>query len=58
MEIPEIERNWEEEYKDLLFHPDFDIDELRNPDRRWVLSIDLSEGGGKRTPERFLDQSR
>ena len=45
-DIPEVERNWEDEYKDLLFHPDFDVDELRNPDKRWVLSIDLSEGGG------------
>ena len=45
-DIPEIERNWEEEYKDLLFNPDFDVDELRNPEKRWVLSIDLSEGGG------------
>lgn len=45
-DIPEIEKNWEEEYKDLLFHPDFDVDELRDPDRKWVMSIDLSEGGG------------
>lgn len=45
-DIPEVEMNWEEEYKDLLFHPDFDVDELRNPNNKWVLSIDLSEGGG------------
>jgi hypothetical protein len=45
-ELPEVEKNWEEEYKELKFHPDFDVDELRNPEKRWVLSIDLSEGGG------------
>ena len=45
-ELIEIERNWEEEYKDLLFHPDFDVEEFKNPDKKWVLSIDLSEGGG------------
>ena len=45
-DIPEVERNWEEEYKDLLFSPNFDVDDLRNKDKRWVLSIDLSEGGG------------
>ena len=45
-DIPEVERNWEDEYKDLLFHPDFDVDEFRNKDNRWVLSIDLSEGSG------------
>ena len=45
-DIPEVERNWEDEYKDLKFHPEFDVDEFRNKDKRWVLSIDLSEGGG------------
>ena len=45
-ELIEIERNWEEEYKDLLFHPNFDVEDLKNSDRKWVLSIDLSEGGG------------
>ena len=45
-DIPEVEKNWEEEYKDLLFNPDFDVDDLRDKDKRWVLSIDLSEGGG------------
>ena len=45
-DIPEVEKNWEEEYRDLLFHPDFDVDEFRDPNKRWVLSIDLSEGGG------------
>ena len=42
----EFERNWEEEYRDFLFHPDFDIEDLKDKDKRWVLSIDLSEGGG------------
>ena len=45
-DLLEVEKNWEEEYRDLLFHPDFDIDDLKNPEKRWVLSIDLSEGGG------------
>ena len=44
--IPEIEMNWEDEYSDFLFHPDFDINELRDKNKRWALSIDLSEGGG------------
>ena len=42
----EFERNWEEEYRDFLFHPDFDIEDLKDKEKRWVLSIDLSEGGG------------
>jgi hypothetical protein len=45
-DLLELERNWEEEYRDLLFHPDFDIEDLKNKEKRWVLSIDLSEGGG------------
>lgn len=45
-ELTEIEKNWEPEYVDLLFHPDFDLEEFKNPDKRWVMSIDLSEGGG------------
>ena len=45
-DIPEVEKNWEEEYRDLLFHPDFDVEEFRDPNKRWVLSIDLAEGGG------------
>lgn len=42
----EVERDWEDEYRDLLFHPDFEVGELYNPKNKWVLSIDLSEGGG------------
>ena len=45
-DLLELERNWEEEYRDLLFHPDFDVEDLKNKEKRWVLSIDLSEGGG------------
>ena len=45
-DIFEFERNWEEEYRDFLFHPDFDIEDLKDNEKRWVLSIDLSEGGG------------
>ena len=42
----EVERDWEDEYRDLLFHPDFEVEELYKPKNKWVLSIDLSEGGG------------
>ena len=45
-ELVEIEKNWDDEYVNLLFHPDFDIKEFSNPTKRWVMSIDLSEGGG------------
>ena len=45
-ELIELEKNWEEEFVDLLFHPDFDVERLKSKDERWVMSIDLSEGGG------------
>lgn len=45
-EIPQIEKYWEDEYIDLLFHPDFDITELMDEKKKWVISVDLSEGGG------------
>ena len=45
-ELVELERNWEDEFENLLFKPDFNVEELKNPDKRWVMSIDLAEGGG------------
>ena len=45
-DLIELERNWEDEYVDLLFHPDFNVEDLKNPNKRWVMSLDLSEGGG------------
>lgn len=45
-ELAELERFWEEEYSDLTFHPDFNVEDFKNPSKRWVMSIDLSEGGG------------
>lgn len=45
-EIPELDKYWEDEYYNLLFHPDFNINDFRNPNKWWVFSIDLSEGGG------------
>lgn len=45
-ELVELEKYWEDEYVDLLFHPDFNVEEFKDPNKRWVLSVDLSEGGG------------
>lgn len=44
--IPELEKDWESEFYNLLFHPDFDIEEFKDKTKMWVMSIDLSEGGG------------
>lgn len=45
-EIQELNKYWEDDYYNLLFHPDFDINDFRNENKKWILSIDLSEGGG------------
>ena len=45
-DIAELDKYWEDEYYNLIFHPDFDIDTLRDENEKWILSIDLSEGGG------------
>ena len=45
-EIIELEKRWEEEFEYLLFHPDFDVEEFRDTTKRWVISVDLAEGGG------------
>lgn len=44
--IPELEMNWDEEWSNLKWHPDFDVSDLKNPKYCWVMSIDLAEGGG------------
>lgn len=30
----------------LTFHPDFDINDLRDPNKRFIIAFDLAEGGG------------
>lgn len=45
-EIVEIEKNWNEEFVNLKWHPDFNVEDLKNEKYTWVISIDLSEGGG------------
>lgn len=45
-DIVSIESNWEDEFENLLWHPDFDVEELINPDNRFVIGVDLAEGGG------------
>jgi hypothetical protein len=45
-EIVELEKNWDEEFKNLKWKPDFDLEDLRNPRYLWVMAIDLAEGGG------------
>ena len=42
----ELDKIWDDEYNNLAFHPDFDINEFNDQSKRWVLSIDLAEGGG------------
>lgn len=45
-EIVELNKYWEDDYYNLLFHPDFDLNDFKNVDKKWIMSIDLSEGGG------------
>ena len=42
----EIEKNWDPEFDDLLFHPYFDPETFRDGNKRWVMSLDLAEGSG------------
>ena len=42
----EIEKNWDPEFDDLVFHPEFDVESFRDKNKRWVMSLDLSEGSG------------
>lgn len=41
-----LDKDWDDEFENLLFHPEFDTEELKNDRNRWVISIDLAEGGG------------
>lgn len=45
-EIVEVEKSWCDEFRDLKWHPDFNVLDLKDPKHMWVLSIDLAEGGG------------
>ena len=45
-EIVELEKNWNEEFRNLKWRPDFDLEDLKNPKYLWAMSIDLAEGGG------------
>ncbi len=45
-ELIELEKYWDDEFKNLMFHPDFNVEDLKNPDYLWAMSIDLAEGGG------------
>lgn len=45
-ELVEVEKIWDDEYVNLLFDPNFDVEEFNDPSKRWIMSIDLAEGGG------------
>lgn len=45
-ELAELEKNWDEEFRNLKWNPDFDVEDLRNNKFFWGMSIDLAEGGG------------
>ena len=45
-ELVELEKNWDEEFRNLKWHPGFDVEDLKNPKYMWAMSIDLAEGGG------------
>jgi hypothetical protein len=44
--LVEIEKNWDPEFDDLVFHPDFDPESFKDNNKRWILSLDLAEGSG------------
>lgn len=41
-----LDKDWDDEFSNLLFHPDFEPDDFKDDKNRWVFSIDLAEGGG------------
>lgn len=41
-----LDKDWDDEFENLKFHPDFDPQDFKDNKNRWVLSIDLAEGGG------------
>jgi len=44
-EVPELDEEGLD-YKGLLWHPDFDLDEVGDEENYWVFSIDIAEGTG------------
>lgn len=45
--IPQIDDNFEEDFRNLLWAKDFNIESIFNRDKRFLISCDLAEGGGK-----------
>lgn len=45
-EIGALDMNWEDDWKKLIWHPDFNIIETKNKENHFVISMDLAEGGG------------
>lgn len=45
LEMPELAEE-SLDYKDLLWHPDFDIEEVREQHNYWLFSVDIAEGNG------------
>ena len=45
LEMPELAEE-SLDYKDLLWHPDFDIEEAKEQHNYWLFSVDIAEGNG------------
>lgn len=45
LEMPELTEE-SLDYKDLLWHPDFDIEEAKEHHNYWLFSVDIAEGNG------------
>jgi len=45
LEMPELAEE-SLDYKDLLWHPDFDIEEAKEHHNYWLFSVDIAEGNG------------
>jgi hypothetical protein len=45
LEMPEL-ADESLDYKDLLWHPDFDIEEVKEQHNYWLFSVDIAEGNG------------
>jgi hypothetical protein len=45
LEMPELAEE-SLDYKDLLWHPDFDIEEVKEQHNYWLFSVDIAEGNG------------
>jgi hypothetical protein len=46
-DISALENNYKEDWQHLVWRNDFDIENLADPNRRFVISCDLAEGGGR-----------